>query len=70
MEFRNVAQMHIKDFASFEIFMIEMDNDKLKLGHSGQELVLCDLCILSMPIHLIFLLSLELFFHCCHPLVA
>lgn len=63
----DLAQVHIDDLASFKVLVIEVTDDELAPGDIWQELLLCDLDVLSMTLDQVFLLFLVHVFHLCHP---
>jgi hypothetical protein len=65
-----LAQMHVHDLTSFEVLVIEVTQHELAAGHIRQELLLSDLCVLSMPLNEVLLLLLVVVFHLCHPHLA
>jgi len=43
----NQSQVFIDDFASFEVFMVEMHNWKFILSDTGQELIFFDISVFT-----------------------
>lgn len=62
--------MHVHDLTSFEVLVIEVAQHELAAGHIRQELLLSDLCVLSMPLNEVLLLLLVVVFHLGHPHLA
>jgi hypothetical protein len=48
---RDFSQMHINNLASLEVLVIEVTHDKLAASYSGQELLFCDLLVLTMALN-------------------
>ena len=48
---RDFSQMHINNLASLEVLVIEVTHDKLAASDSGQELLFCDLFVLTVALN-------------------
>ena len=66
----NLRKVHVNNFASFKVLVVEVDNNKLGLGDSGKELIFSDFCVLSMALRNIFEVLLLDLLHLLNSLLS